>query len=357
MNWIFKQPAEVLDWISNNIQHSSVRVAVTALSFVDSHHIHPQIILATLQYFQYVSARLFIHSMHEDAIQHDWFQHQYNQAVVLKGTRQSIEDQRIAISPSILYLDEWMELLRNVVKMDDQLTKKVYLNLSRMMQAYMQHLYKITAHLPDEVLVYIQPQSQQNRDFYNVLHRYRIPFTEFRQLFYLQSGHVRESLFDSYVRDYLVEYFSSHTEIPKNLSWTSLFNQAVVWHDQVQKQEMIAKLKKQFALVNWTPITQVSFLLYFNWRFEELKTLDRILEESKIFRNCLAASYAQQILEGQYVAFRMSHPAVRLPLILGCQLVNGQVIFDQLEYPNNQKAEAEYSNIAMHFINWLNLQA
>lgn len=357
VNWIFKQPAEVLDWISNNIQHSSVRVAVTALSFVDSHHIHPQIILATLQYFQYVSARLFIHSMHEYAIQHDWFQHQYNQAVVLKGTRQSIEDQRIAISPSILYLDEWMELLRNVVKMDDQLTKKVYLNLSRMMQAYMQHLYKITAHLPDEVLVYIQPQSQQNRDFYNVLHRYRIPFTEFRQLFYLQSGHVRESLFDSYVRDYLVEYFSSHTEIPKNLSWTSLFNQAVVWHDQIQKQEMIAKLKKQFALVNWTPITQVSFLLYFNWRFEELKTLDRILEESKIFRNCLAASYAQQIVERQYVAFRMSHPAVHLPLILGCQLVNGQVIFDQLEYPNNQKAEAEYSNIAMHFINWLNLQA
>ncbi|MDT0198573.1 MULTISPECIES: hypothetical protein [unclassified Acinetobacter] len=357
VNWIFKQPAEVLDWISNNIQHSSVRVAVTALSFVDSHHIHPQIILATLQYFQYVSARLFIHSMHEYAIQHDWFQHQYNQAVVLKGTRQSIEDQRIAISPSILYLDEWMELLRNVVKMDDQLTKKVYLNLSRVMQAYMQHLYKITAHLPDEVLVYIQPQSQQNRDFYNVLHRYRIPFTEFRQLFYLQSGHVRESLFDSYVRDYLVEYFSSHTEIPKNLSWTSLFNQAVVWHDQIQKQEMIAKLKKQFALVNWTPITQVSFLLYFNWRFEELKTLDRILEESKIFRNCLAASYAQQIVERQYVAFRMSHPAVHLPLILGCQLVNGQVIFDQLEYPNNQKAEAEYSNIAMHFINWLNLQA
>ncbi|MEZ2772427.1 hypothetical protein ACBP83_00930 [Acinetobacter pseudolwoffii] len=357
VNWIFRQPAEVLDWISSNIQHSSVRVAVTALSFVDSHHIHPQIILATLQYFQYVSARLFIHSMHEYAIQHDWFQHQHNQAVVLKGTRQSIEDQRIAISPSILYLDEWMELLRNVVKMDDQLTKKVYLNLSRMMQAYMQHLYKITAHLPDEVLVYIQPQSQQNRDFYNVLHRYRIPFTEFRQLFYLQSGHVRESLFDSYVRDYLVEYFSSHTEIPKNLSWTSLFNQSVVWHDQIQKQEMIAKLKKQFALVNWTPITQVSFLLYFNWRFEELKTLDRILEESKVFRNCLAASYAQQIIEGQYVAFRMSHPDVRLPLILGCRIVNGQVIFDQLEYPNNQKAEAEYSNIAMHFINWLNLQA
>jgi len=38
-------------------------------------------------------------------------------------------------------------------------------------------------------------------------------------------------------------------------------------------------------------------------------------------------------------------------------LQNDQVIFDQLEYPNNQKAEVEYINIAQHFINWLNLQA
>ena len=215
VNWLFKQSDEVLDWISNNIQHSSVRVAVTALSFVDSHHIHPQIILATLQYFQYVSARLFIHSIHEYAIQHEWFQSEHNQSFVLKGTRQSFDDQRIAISPSILYLDEWMELLRNMAKMDDQLTKKVYLNLSRVMQAYMQHLYRITAHLPDEVLAYIQPQSQQNRDFYTVLRRYQITFTEFRQLFYMHGGHMRESVFDNYVRDYLVEYFSNHKHIPK----------------------------------------------------------------------------------------------------------------------------------------------
>ncbi|MGE8538939.1 MAG: hypothetical protein ACN6NI_06615 [Acinetobacter sp.] len=357
VNWLFKQSAEVLDWISSNIQHSSVRVAVTALSYIDSHHVHPQIILATLQYFQYVSARLFIHSMHEYAIQYGWFQHEHNQAVVLKGTRQSVDDQRIAISPSILYLDEWIGLLRDVVKMDDQITKKVYLGLSRVMQAYMQYLYKITLDFPEEVLAYIQPQSQQNRDFYNVLQRYRIPFVEFRQRFYLRAAHVRESVFDSYVRDYLVEYFSSSKEIPKNLSWTGLFHQAVSWHDQIQKQEIIGKLKKEFALARWSPRTQASFLLYFNWRFEELKNLDRILEESKVFRNCLAASYAQQIIEGQYVAFRMSHPAVRLPLILGCRMVNAQVVFDQLEYPNNQKAEAEYHNIAMHFINWLNLQA
>jgi hypothetical protein len=29
--------------------------------------------------------------------------------------------------------------------MDDQMTKRVYANLSRVMQAYMQHLYKITS--------------------------------------------------------------------------------------------------------------------------------------------------------------------------------------------------------------------
>ena len=51
VNWLFKQPAEILDWLSSNIQHSSVRVAATALSFIDTHHIHPQIVLAYLAVF------------------------------------------------------------------------------------------------------------------------------------------------------------------------------------------------------------------------------------------------------------------------------------------------------------------
>ncbi|WP_312157124.1 hypothetical protein [Acinetobacter variabilis] len=355
VNWLFKQPAEILDWLSGSIQHSSVRVAATALSFIDTHYIHPQIVLATLQYFQYIAARLFIDDVHQYAIQHHWFEHELNRTVVLKGTRQAIEDHRIAISPSILYLDEWIGLLRDVVAMGDQMTKRVYANLSRVMQAYMQHLYKVTRDLPEDVLAYIRPQTQQDRNFYNVLQRNQIPFVEFRKRFYLHARHVRESCFDGYIRDYLPEYFSTQTEVPKNLSWTSLFMQAVAWHEQIQKQEIIAKLKKDFALASWRPLTQAHFLLYFNWRFEELKTLERIIEEARIFRNCLAASYAQRIVEGEYVAFRMSHPAIKLPLILGCQLQNDQVIFDQLEYPNNQKAEVEYINIAQHFINWLNL--
>ena len=171
VNWLFKQPAEILDWLSSNIQHSSVRVAATALSFIDTHHIHPQIVLATLQYFQYIAARLFIDDVHQYALQHCWFEHERNRTVVLKGKRQAIEDHRIAISPSILYLDEWIGLLRDVVAMDDQITKRVYANLSRVMQAYMQHLYKITCDLPEDVLAYIRPQTQQDRNFitcYNV---------------------------------------------------------------------------------------------------------------------------------------------------------------------------------------------
>ena len=109
VNWLFKQSSEVLDWLSAHIQHSSVRVAVTALSFMDTSRIHPQVILATLQYFQHSSARMFIHSCHYFAMQEVWFEHENNHSVVLKGQRQALDDHRIAISPSILYMDDWME--------------------------------------------------------------------------------------------------------------------------------------------------------------------------------------------------------------------------------------------------------
>ncbi|ANF82007.1 hypothetical protein A3K93_07215 [Acinetobacter sp. NCu2D-2] len=356
VNWVFKQSPEVLDWLSANIQHSSVRVAVTAMSFVDTHHVHPQIILSTLQYFQYASARLFIHSAHHMAMQHGWFQHENNKQVVLKGTRQAVDDHRVAISPSILYLDEWMCLIRDVVKMDDAVLKKVYIGLSRVMQAYMQHLHKMTEHLSEDLLDFIRPQKQQNRDFFTVLQRYRIQLEDFRKVFYLQLGNVRESVFDSYVRDYLADYFSSHKDVPKSLTWNGLFHQAVEWHDMIQKQEIIAKLKKEFALARWKSLSHTPVVQYFNWNFEELKTIDDIIETSKRFRNCLAASYAQRIIEGEYAVFHMSHRDLAEPLLLGCYLRSHHLVFDQLEYPNNQKAEAEYCNIAIHFVNWFNQQ-
>ncbi|KGT47080.1 MULTISPECIES: hypothetical protein [Acinetobacter] len=354
VNWLFRQSAEVLDWISMNIQHSSVRVAVTAISFLDTHQVHPQVILATLQYFQYVSARLFIHSVYQYAIEHKWFQHPQNQSVVLKGTRQSVNDHRIAISPSILYLDEWMGLMRDVVNMDDQSIKKVYLGLSRVMQAYLQHLHKITIHLPETVQQYIHPSNQQDRDFYAELQRHRIKLSEFRQLFYLQDGNIRESVFDSYVRDYLAEYLIQHTHISKNLTWKGLFNQAVAWHTQIQKQEIIERLKKDFALRDWKSLTTEPCIYYRDWTFQELKTIDQIIEQTRSFRNCLAASYAKRIIEGEYVAFYVSYGSLSVPLLLGCNVQDRQLIFDQLEYPNNQKAEPQYIHIAKEFTDWLN---
>ncbi|QIC66926.1 hypothetical protein [Acinetobacter schindleri] len=354
INWLFKQSAEVLDWISTNIQHSSVRVTVTAISFLNTHQVHPQVLLATLQYFQYASARLFIHSVHQHAIQYKWFTHPDNKSVVLKGTRQAINDHRIAISPSILYLDEWIGLMREVVKMDDCTTKKVYIGLSRVMQAYMQHLHKATSHLPEAVQQYIRPATQQNRDFYTELQRYRIQLTEFRQLFYLQDANVRESIFDSYVRDYLAEYFAIYKNIPKSLTWKGLFIQAIAWHDQIQKQEIIARLKKDFALKDWKTLTNEANFYYFDWKFEELKNIDQIIEEARIFQNCLAASYAQRIIEGEYVAFHVSHAELSTPLLLGCHIHDQEIIFDQLEYPHNQKADPQYIDMAIHFTSWFN---
>ncbi|OTG66233.1 hypothetical protein B9T25_10540 [Acinetobacter sp. ANC 4470] len=356
VNWLFKQSTEVLDWLSENIQQSSVRVAVTALSFVDSSQMHPQIILATLQYFQHSSARMFIQSCHYFAMQEAWFEHEKNYTVILKGQKQSIDDHRIAINPSILYLDEWMALMRNVAKTDAQMTKHIYLRLSRVMQAYMLHLHKITQSLSDDLMDYIHPETHQNRDFYTVLQRYKIQLDEFRQIFYVRGRYTRVSVFDAYVRDYLVDYFTDNKIVPKNTTWIGLFHQAVHWHDQIQTQEMMNKLKKNFALAVWQPITLSKRIQFSDWCFEELANLERIIEESKRYHHCLAASYAQHIVDREYVAFHMSSQAVQQHMTLGCYVRDGKLVYDQLEYSNNRKAEALVVDVAVQFIAWLNSQ-
>ncbi|MDM1492370.1 hypothetical protein [Acinetobacter indicus] len=354
VNWLFRQSKLVLDWLSDNIHHSSVRVAVVALSFVDCSQIHPRIILATLQYFQYASARLFIQSCDHFALQHQWFEHQHNSRVVQKGQRQSLEDPRISISPSILYLDEWMNLLAIVSAQDELQVKQVYARLSRVMQAYMLHLHKVTAELPAELMQFIHPESQQSRDFMHCLRRHQLTLEQFRQLFYLKAGPVRESVFDAYVRDYLVDYFNEKNYTPKNVSWSSIFQRAVRWHHEVHKAEILAKLKKQLNVRHWPPVSLQGRTQYLGWCFEELNSLDRIIQESRSFHHCLAVSYSQKIIEGEYVAFHMSSPCYRQSLTLGCHLLDGQLRFDQLEYPNNHKAEQLLVNIAEQFIQWLN---
>ncbi|CAB1213265.1 hypothetical protein [Acinetobacter bouvetii] len=355
-NWLFKQSSSVLDWLSRNIQHSSVRVAVTALSFVDSSEMHPQVILATLQYFQYSSARMFIHSCHYYAMQHGWFEPDNQHGFILKGQRQALDDHRIAISPSILYLDEWTELMRNVSQGNEQIVKKIYLRLSRVMQAYMLYLHKITQALPPDIMQYIRPETHQNRDFYSVLQRYKMQLDEFRQIFYLRGRHLRISVFDAYVRDYLVDYFKDNKSIPKSTTWIGFFHQAMHWHNQIQKQEIISLLKKNFAVAEWQPVLAEKVIQFSSWSFEELSDLDRIIEESNRCQNCLAASYAQRIIEREYVAFHMVSQTGKLHMTLGCHLRDGQLIYDQLEYPHNKKTEYLFVNIALQFISWLNVQ-
>lgn len=354
VNWLFKQKAIVADWISHNIQHSSVRVAVTALSYLDTQQYHPQIILVTLKYFQHVAARLFIQSCYEHALQQHWFELETNQHVVLKNRRQDMDDQRIAISPSILYLDEWLALLRRVMQQQPEWGKKVYAKLSRVMQAYLQHLDKIAQNLPEDLMVYFSEENQQHRDFHIHLQQHKLHIERFRQLFYLHQHPLRISVFDAYVRDYLQEHFESQKDVLKNITWKSLFHQAVQWHDQLHNQELLAQLKKKLGGISWQPITHESYYFIESWVLEELKDMERILIESRRFQHCLAASFAERIIVREYVAFHMSHIDAQRHLTLGCYYIQGQLLFDQLEYPNNQKALADDVGVAEQFIAMLN---
>lgn len=135
-----------------------------------------------------------------------------------------------------------MNLLAIVAAQDELQVKQVYARLSRVMQAYMLHLHKVTAELPAELIQFIHPESQQSRDFMYCLRRHQLTLEQFRQLFYLKAGPVRESVFDAYVRDYLVDYFNEKLH-PENVSWSSIFQRAVRWHQEVHKAEILAKLK------------------------------------------------------------------------------------------------------------------
>ena len=70
----------------------------------------------------------------------------------------------------------------------------------------------------------------------------------------------------------------------------------------------------------------------------------------------LAASYAQHIVDREYVAFHMSSQTVQQHMTLGCHFREGKLVYDQLEYSNNRKAEALVVEVAVQFIAWLNSQ-
>lgn len=99
------------------------------------------------------------------------------------------------------------------------------------------------------------------------------------------------------------------------------------------------------------------FASVFIWCIEELTSIDRIIQESKAFRHCLAASYAHRIIEGEYVAFHVVPLDSNLtPMTLGCMLQNDVLIFDQLEHAHNQKAQVTAIMVACRLVEFLNAQ-
>ena len=353
VNWLFKQEAVVVDWIAHHQQHISTRCAVTALSFVDTTQIHPQVLMMTLRYFQHTAGAMLIHSAYYLAREQAWFS-QPNCRYGLKDEMPINSTGRIAITRSALYLEEWLNLIADVSQEEPKRTKQVYLRLTRVMQAYMQYLQQVVNQLDRSLYDFIHPQSHEHRGFYQALQQAKMEVSQFRECFDLVEAQTRESIFDAYVRDYLVDLFTQDVDIPKTVTWPGLFSRAITWHDQNMKDDILARLKKDGHMTEWPAVTQTWFELE-QWRFEEMHSLDRIVQESKVFKHCLAVSYAQRIIEQHYVAYHfyhLEHDDARFTL--GCILRDGILYFDQCEAPRNQKAPLDVLKLCRRFIDLMN---
>lgn len=355
VNWLFKQSALVNDWIAHHLSHQGMRCAVTALSFVDTSQIHPQVILMTLRYFQHCAGSMFIQNCFFSAQQQNWFDPEKNHDYELKDDQRSASQAgRIFVSKSTLYLEEWLNLSQFIVGDDIHAAKKLYLRMSRVMQAYMLYLQQIVDGLPEDLIAFIDPSSHENRGFYQSLQAHQIEVSHFREQFDLVERQTRESVFDAYVRDYLVDLFNQDLQIPKTVTWTGLFSRAVAWHDAHLKEDILSRLKKDMRCSEWAPVTQTWFD-FDAWRFEEMHSLDRIVDESKVFRHCLAASYTQRIIEQEYIAYHFYKiENEQEHYTLGCILKDGVLYFDQCEAPRNQKASSDVQMLAKRFIDLMN---
>ncbi|WP_445116073.1 hypothetical protein [Acinetobacter sp. WZC-1] len=357
-NWLFKQDALVADWISRHIGHAGVRVSMTALSFVDSSRAHPQVILLTLRYFKDIASRLFLHECAACARQYQWFSHPANLRYCLEGSRSAdVLAQRTEISQSILYMDEWMDLLRLMSRADPQVVRQVYHKISRVIQAYMQFLQQIIQGLPEDLIRFIDPVSHQQPQFFLMLKKHQIKVDEFRKRFrHPTAGDDRSvGIFESYVNDYLLECFYQRREIARNVTWAGLFQQARKWHRQIQYDDLLNQLQARVTTDNWARVSPMPSLYHQGWRYEELHCLTQIIQESVKFRHCLALSYSERIAEHEYIAFHMhSVQQPDLQLTLGCHLADGQLSFEQIRLSDNAIPGQEIIAQARSFIAALN---
>lgn len=370
VNWLFKQEPMVIDWVAQHLDDIQVRIAVTAISFSDTSQIHPQVILETLKYFQSIVGRLFIIDCSHYAQTHHWFDYDATlddssqtykkHSYVLRGEAdQSIQpsNQVTLISDSILYNEEWLNLLYLIAKDDQRIAKQVFNRLYRVMQAYMLFVQKSLQNLPDDLIAYIHPDQQKNPKFNHLLHLHNIDMDDFRKRFKHPIMHFNraESIFDSYVSDYLVDYFYTQKTLAKNVTWAGLFQQAARWHQQIHFEDTLAKLKQRIHIDQWRKIAPQEIMFTAHWKFVELNSLEQIIQESVHYKHCLALAYTDRIADGDYVAFHMTHlENEKLHLTLGCFFKYDQLQFDQLRLPNNEHADSAIEQDALEFIQKVN---
>lgn len=357
VNWLYKQNEQVNDWISRHISDVNVRVTITVLSLIDSSKISPEVILAVLKYFKNSAARLFLIECHSFAITNEWQSHHNNKHYRFLDSSTEFKSNPKVISNSYLYIEEWLDFAGLVLGHQAQSYKKVFTQLSRIVQAFMLFMQHLADQLPSELVKFIDPQLQQYPEFFIQMRKHNIQVDDFRKKFkHISTDRTPNySIYDSFVLDYVMYLFNRHHEIERNVTWSGLYQQAKRWHNQNDLIDTMSKLKEKITVDRWDRIAPMQKIYFEGWCYEELNSLKRITQESVSFKHCLAVSYSTRIVEHEYVAFHMSNIADPTQIMtLGCYYKLGRLSFDQLRLPNNHIPDDQYTLKALAFIDDVN---
>ena len=356
-NWLFKQDALVNDWVALHVNNVSTRITLNALSFMDTSKIDTEVLVCVLRFFRNTSARLFLNECYEFAIDNDWTNDPKNDRYDIQSMDGQAQKNRKIISKSFLYIDEWIDLTVLMTQDQPMLYKKITFKINRVIQAFMLFVQNIVFDLPKELLAFIDPQKQQHPDFFRLLKKHQIKVDDFRKKFkHMPTRRIpKQSIFDSFVLDYLMNIFDQNQEIGKNVTWLSLYHQSERWHEQVYFETTLSKLKQDVELEQWDRVSPMQKIYFEQWCYEELSSLKRIIQESIVFKHCLALSYSKRIIDKEYVAFNMTHiEDPSLEFTLGCFYTLGQLSFDQIRLPNNKIPDECYMLQALRFIHDVN---
>lgn len=357
VNWLYKQNEQVNDWISQHITDVNVRVTITVLSLIDTSKISPEVILAVLKYFKNSAARLFLIECHSLAITNEWQNHPKNSRYRFMESVSEHKSQHKLISNSYLYIEEWLDFATLILGDQAQSYKKIFVKISRVVQAFMLFVQHIANQLPAPLIRFIDPQLQQHPDFFIQMREHNIQVDDFRKKFkHINTDRMPHySIYDSFVLDYVMHLFNTHHEIERNVTWSGLYQQAKRWHLHNDLVTTMSKLKEKITVDSWDRIAPMQKIYFEDWCYEELNSLQRITQESVVFKHCLAVSYSTRIVEREYAAFHMSNIAEpNQVMTLGCYYKLGQLSFDQLRLPNNHIPDQSYISKALAFIENVN---